>query len=69
MTLSGPAPQSTTLGGTITDATGNYSFQNLPNGSYTITPSLNGYTFNPTSLVVAISYKNADAINFISIKQ
>jgi hypothetical protein len=55
------------LGSTITDANGNYSFQNLSNGSYTITPSLSGYTFNPTSLVVGISDENATAINFTSI--
>lgn len=72
MTLNGPASGSTigpASGSTITDANGNYSFENLSNGSYTITLSLSGYTFNPTSLVVGISDENATAINFTSIKQ
>lgn len=68
MTLSESA-SGNTITTTSTDANGNYSFQNLSNGSYTITPSLSGYTFNPTMLVVGISYGNADAINFTSIKQ
>lgn len=35
---------------TVTDGNGNYSFLNIAgDGSYTVTPSLTGYTFNPTS--------------------
>lgn len=45
VTLSGT--QSAT---TLTDASGNYSFTNLPNdGNYLVTPSLAGYTFEPTN--------------------
>jgi len=37
-----------------TDASGAYSFANLPEGgSYTITPSFNGFTFSPASRTVA----------------
>jgi hypothetical protein len=68
MTLSDSA-SGNTITTTSTDANGDYSFQNLSNGSYTITPSLSGYTFNPTMLVIGISYGKADAINFTSIKQ
>ena len=32
----------------ITDANGNYSFNNLSSGSYTVTPSLTGYAFSPS---------------------
>ncbi|HVN72258.1 MAG TPA: carboxypeptidase regulatory-like domain-containing protein [Desulfomonilia bacterium] len=63
-----------TLGGnasasTSTDATGNYSFTGLANGSYNVTPSLTGYVFTPTILVVGISNANAAGINFISSRQ
>jgi hypothetical protein len=35
-------------GSTVTNGSGSYSFT-LPGGNYTVTPSLNGYTFNPPS--------------------
>jgi uncharacterized repeat protein (TIGR01451 family) len=35
-----------------TDASGNYSFTNLGGGTYTVTPSLNGYTFVESSITV-----------------
>ncbi len=45
---------------TLTDSSGNYSFGiAIVPGNYTITPSLRGYTFNPTSDLVAV--KGADA--------
>ncbi|MCX6013446.1 MAG: carboxypeptidase regulatory-like domain-containing protein [Chloroflexi bacterium] len=56
ITLSG---DSTTT--TITDSTGKYSFSNLENGSYVVTPSLGGYTFSPASKSVTID--NAGDIN------
>jgi phosphopentomutase len=34
---------------TTTNSSGNYSFSNLPTGTYTVTPSLGGYTFTPSS--------------------
>ena len=51
---------------TQTDASGNYSFTGLANGSYTVTPSLTGYTFSPTSTDVSISDADATAGNFVS---
>lgn len=33
----------------VTDASGNYSFAVLAGGTYTVTPSLSGYTFSPAS--------------------
>jgi hypothetical protein len=59
MTLSGAA-----TGTTTTDGSGNYSFPNLANGSYTVTPSKSGFTFNPTSLAVAINGANSTGNNF-----
>ncbi len=48
---------------TTTDSSGNYSFSNLPGGSYTVTPSLSGYTFNPTSQTFTLS-ANKTGVNF-----
>jgi len=39
----------------ITDSNGAYTFQNLANGTYTITPSKSDYTFKPASATVTIS--------------
>ena len=38
-----------------TDSSGNYSFTGLTGGTYTVTPSLAGYTFNPSAPQVATS--------------
>ena len=62
MTLSGVANGTTT-----TDANGNYRFTNLANGSYTITPSLAGYGFGPTSPSVPIINGNRIGINFVAV--
>jgi len=43
----------------VTDANGNYSFTNAANGSYTVTVSLSGYTFSPSSISVTVSNGNA----------
>jgi len=48
----------TSSGSALTDASGHYSFSGLANGSYTITPSKTGYTFNPTTISVTVN--NAD---------
>jgi alpha-tubulin suppressor-like RCC1 family protein len=50
---------------TTTDANGNYSFSNVPSGTYTATPSLTGYTFNPRSRQVYLYGENATDFNFI----
>jgi len=47
--LSGPIHATT-----LTDADGNYTFPGLVNGTYTVTPSLDGYEFAPTSRDVAV---------------
>jgi len=59
LALSGPATGSTTA-----DGSGNYSFTGLSNGTYVVTPSHSGYTFNPSSQTVAISGANATGVNF-----
>ncbi len=43
---------------TATDSSGNYSFSNAANGSYTVTPSLAGYSFNPSSVSITVNNGN-----------
>jgi hypothetical protein len=59
--LSGAATSTAT-----TDSTGHYSFSGLANGSYTVTPSLAGYSFAPTSRTVTVSGANATGQDFTS---
>jgi len=62
VSLSGAATRSTT-----TDASGNYSFPGLANGSYTVSPSLTGYVFNPTSTPVTVNGADVGSISFMAI--
>ncbi len=61
MNLTGAATATTT-----TATGGTYTFAGLANGSYTVTPSLSGYTFSPTSIAVTISGANQTGKNFTS---
>jgi uncharacterized repeat protein (TIGR01451 family) len=49
---------------TIADASGNYSLTQLPNGTYTVTPTKNGCSFTPSNQPVTINGANASGINF-----
>jgi hypothetical protein len=58
-----------TLGGvsnsvTTTDRKGNYTFNGLVSGTYTITPAMTGYTFSPVSKTVTVSSTNVSNQNF-----
>ena len=58
-----------TLGGAssgtaTTNPNGIYSFTGLKNGTYTVTPSLAGYTFTPIGRNVTINGANATSISF-----
>lgn len=58
--LSGSATAATT-----TNASGNYSFANLSGaGSFTVTPSLNGYTFTQPSITLNSLSSNQTNLNF-----
>ncbi len=59
MTLSGHSVYTTT-----TDASGNYSFNDVEEGTYTLTPAFTGYTFTPTSRAVFIYGMDATEFNF-----
>ena len=75
-TISGPGAAGATvsLTGTSTatttsDASGNYSFSGLANGTYTVTPSSAGYVFTPGNQSVTISGAHAMNVNFSSVAQ
>jgi hypothetical protein len=51
---------------TVTGANGNYAFTGLYNGSYTVTPSRKGFTFNPASSAETVSGANTPGVNFIA---
>jgi parallel beta-helix repeat protein len=51
-------------GTTTTDSSGNYTFSGLGGGSYTLTPSKNGYDFSPPSESETISTANVTDANF-----
>jgi hypothetical protein len=57
--LSGAASATTTA-----DTSGNYSFNGLANGNYTVTPSKTGFSFSPVNQAVPVSGANITAINF-----
>jgi hypothetical protein len=57
------------LGGTASaittvDSSGNYSFSDLSNGSYTLTPSKTGFTFSLSSQTVTANGSNIPGVNF-----
>jgi CarboxypepD_reg-like domain len=54
----------TSSGTTTTDDDGNYTIPDLANGSYTITPSLTGYHFTPTSQDETLSGADITGVDF-----
>ena len=61
ITLSGAGTAST-----ITNPSGNYSLPGLVNGSYTVMPSLTGYTFSPASAAANVSGADITGKNFVA---
>ena len=47
-----------------TDANGYYSFSNLANGAYTVTPTLVGYIFTPASQAVTVNGADVTGVSF-----
>jgi PKD repeat protein len=47
-----------------TNASGAYTLSGVANGTYTLTPSLSGYTFSPVNRSVTVSSANVTAQNF-----
>lgn len=56
----------TGTGGIITGADGSYSFTGVRNGSYTLTPSLAGFTFAPASSTFSVNNGNVNGQNFVA---
>lgn len=52
---------------TTTDSAGNYSFNGLANGAYTVTPSQSGVTITPASRNITISGSNIANFNFSTL--
>ena len=52
---------------TTTDASGNYSFTGLADGSYTVTPSKAGLAFSPISHVVSVNGSSVSGKNFTAM--
>jgi hypothetical protein len=61
MILTGPTGATAT-----TDASGNYSFPSVPNGTYTVTPNKSGLTFTPASLSETVNGANKAGVNFVA---
>jgi hypothetical protein len=59
VTLTGTSSATTTA-----DASGNFSFTGLANGSYTVTPTKTGYTFSPTSAPATVNGANVTGMSF-----
>lgn len=59
LTLTGPTSTSS-----ATDANGNFSIPQLPNGSFTITPALANYAFTPPLITFTINNANNNSLNF-----
>ncbi len=51
-------------GSATTNASGAYTLSGVTNGTYTLTPSLSGYTFTPATRSVTVSGANVTAQNF-----
>ncbi len=49
---------------TTTNASGAYTLSGVVNGTYTLTPSLSGYTFSPATRSVTVSSANVTGQNF-----
>jgi hypothetical protein len=49
----------------VTDALGNYSVAGLPDGAYTLTPSLSGFAFTPPSRSLTIAGADVNVPSFV----
>ncbi len=52
----------------ITDTDGNYLFSGIAAGEYLLTPSLEGYTFDPTSTTLSVVDVDVVDVNFTAIQ-
>ena len=59
VSLDGPIKSTTTA-----DSSGNYTFTNLANGSYTVAASKSGVTFSPANVQVTVNGSEVTGVNF-----
>ena len=52
---------------TVTDTEGNYTFKNVWNGKYTVTPHKEGYTFYPASREISVNGSEVELADFDTI--
>ena len=64
VSLSGAA-----AGTSSADANGNFSFTQLKNGTYTVTPAKNGFIFTPPSQTVSVNGADVDSVDFTASAQ
>jgi hypothetical protein len=58
------------LGTELTDVNGYYEFTDVPDGTYTLTPTLEGYTFEPVSIEVTVTNSESEIGNdFVSTSE
>ena len=57
----------TTIATVTQNSSGSYNFTSVANGTYTITPSETGFTFNPASENVTVNGSNVTAPNFTAL--
>lgn len=70
-TITGGGGDTVTLSGTSTatvtaNSSGSYTFANLVNGSYTVTPSAIGFAFTPPNQAVTINGASVTGVNFVA---
>jgi len=70
-TVTGPGASGATItltgsatGSTTTNSSGSYTLTGVAPGSYTVTPTLSGYGFTPSSQAVTVTNANVSAVNF-----
>ncbi len=63
VTLSGTAVQTT-----IADASGNFSFSAVPNGTYTVTPSGAGFAITPSNQTITVNGAAVGNVNFTAVQ-
>jgi hypothetical protein len=47
-----------------TDSSGNFSFGNFPNGTYTVVPQLSGWAFSPSNRIATVASADSTGNNF-----
>jgi hypothetical protein len=52
-----------------TDENGNFIFDSVPDGDYTLTPSLEWYEFTPDSEYITVDHSNVEGISFTAAEQ